>query len=88
LKASALYLMTIILLLSWCSGCSPRVPPQSTIEVKTVNPIATNTNDMEAKTNQDGNDEWKAYRSILTGNFTLINEDDYKSEMEYLYKMD
>lgn len=88
MKTSALYLMIIILLLSWCSGCSYRVPPQSGIEAKTVNSPATNTNDLEAKTNQDGNDEWKAYRSILSGNFTLINEDDYKSEMAYLYKMD
>jgi hypothetical protein len=88
MKASALYLMTIILLLSWCSGCSQHVPPKSGIEAKTVNPPTTNTNDLEAKTNQDGNGEWKAYRSILSGNFTLINEDDCKSEMEYLYKMD
>ncbi len=88
MKTSALYIMTIILLLSWCSGYSQSVPPQSGIEAKTVNAPSTNTIDLEAKINQAGNDEWKAYRSILSGNFTLINEDDYKSEMEYLYKKD
>ncbi|NLL04684.1 MAG: hypothetical protein GX270_02585 [Clostridiaceae bacterium] len=88
MKISVLYLMTIILLLFWCVGCSHRVPLQSGVEVKTMNPPATNTNDLEPKTNPHENDEWKAYRSILSGNFTLINEDNCKSEMEHLYKMD
>lgn len=86
MKISVLYLMTIILLLFWCVGCSHRVPLQSGVEVKTMNPPATNTNDLEPKTNPDEKDEWKAYRSILSGNFTLINEDDFKSNMENLYK--
>ena len=86
MKKSDLFLMTIILLLSWCSGCSRRVPPQPAIEAKTVNHPGTKTNDLEPKTNLDDNNEWKAYRSILSGNFKLINEDDCKSEMEHLYK--
>lgn len=88
MNTGALYLMTIILLLSWCLGYSQCVPPQSGIEAKTVNATSTNTIELEKKMNQDGNDEWKAYRSILSGNFTLINDDDDKSEMEYLYKKD
>ncbi len=88
MKANAIYVMTIILFLLWCSGCSQRVPPKSGFEVETVNPPTTNTNNMNAKTNQDRKAEWKAYRSILTGDFTLINKDDDKSEMEYIYKID
>lgn len=88
MKTSAKYFMTIIILLLWCSGCSHRVPPQSGIEAEIATPSATNTHDLEAKTNLDENDEWKAYRYILSGNFTMINGDDYKSEMEHLYKKD
>ncbi len=88
MKVRALYLMAMVVFLFWCSGCSERVPPQSGMEVEMVSIPATNTSDLEADTNQDGNDAWNAYRSILSGDFTLINEDDYKSEMEYLYKMD
>lgn len=67
MKKSALFPIIIIVLLSWCSGCSNRAFSQSGIEAKIVNPPALNTNDLEAKTNHDGNDEEKVYRSILSG---------------------
>lgn len=87
MKTSALYSITIVLLLSLLSGCANRIPAQSDNVVKTVYPLTTNS-DLKAKTNLDEKDEWKAYRSILSGDFSLINDDDYKSEMEYLYKID
>lgn len=50
------------------------------------NIILKNANNLEAKANPDDNRSWEAYSSILTGNFNFINEDNYKKEMEYLYK--
>lgn len=88
MKAKVIYVMTIILLLLWCSGCSLRVPTTSRIKVETINPTTTNTNNIKAKPNQDRMDEWNAYPSILSGDFSLITKDDDKSEMEYLYKID
>lgn len=85
MKKSALYLLIIILLLLWCAGCSQRVLPQSVIEAKTVSFATSNTNESEATVNPNENEEWKAYRSILSGNFTLINEDDSKKEMNCLF---
>lgn len=80
------FIMTIFLLLSWCVGCSNSVPLQTAIEDKIANPTTPINDDLEPETNQEDSNERNAYLSILSGNFELINEDDCKSEMEYLYK--
>lgn len=67
---------------------SRSIPPQTEFEVNSVSPPTTNANEFDAKMNSYENDEWEAYQSILSGDFSLINDEDCKSEMEFLYKME
>lgn len=88
MKRKIIYVIIAILLFLWCSGCSNHLLQQSGAESETVISSLKNINDLDNKPKQDESDEWKAYRSILSGDFTLIEDSDDKSEMEYLYKLD
>lgn len=79
MKIGNLHITAIVLLLLCCVGCYQGIPSESGNEVKIEN---------HSTANADKKDERKAYQSILSGEFTLINDDDCKSEMEYLYRMD
>jgi hypothetical protein len=62
------------------------MPTQSAIEVNNENTHKMNDNDLISKIKPDENDVWEEYRSILSGNFALINDTDCKLEMEYLFE--
>ena len=85
MKRKVIYFIIAILLFLWCSGCSNNLSQQSVTESETV---ISSTKNIDNKPNQDEGSEWKAYRSILSGDFTLIEDSYYKSEMEFLYKAD
>lgn len=83
MKRKVIYFIIAILLLLWCSGCSNKLSQPSIIELGAV---ISSTKNIDNKSSQDEGSEWKAYRSILSGDFTLIEDSYYKSEMEFLYK--
>jgi len=76
------------MLFLWCSGCSNHLSQQFVTESETIISSTKNINDLDNKPNLDEGPEWKAYHSILSGDFTPIEDSDYKSEMEFLYKAD
>lgn len=88
MKRKVIYFIIAILLFLWCSGWSNHHLQQSRTKSETVISSTKSIDDLDNKPNQDEGAEWKAYRSILSGDFTLIQDSDYKSEMEYLYKAD
>lgn len=89
MKRKSIYFIVAISFFLCCLGCSNLFSPQSVAEAKTV---FSSNKSIEKQVNkpakQENDDAWNAYRSILLGDFSLIQDKDDKSEMEFLYKAD
>ena len=88
MKKKVIYFIIAFMLFLWCSGCSNHLSQPSVTESDPVISSTQNIDNLDNQPTQDESDEWQAYRSILSGDFTLIEDSYYKSEMEFIYKAD